>query len=266
MTKKGFDQRKPHIQPRAISSYEALSILLGVDSLETLLLLSLLNDTRVCQEETDDNRHKSIHSTEDIVQRHVCKFGDRSDAEAVHYHGRSCIRTKGTTKRDFISGVEITAAHERILNGNLGGIALHSEHFVIVVALVKRRNPDRCADDENRNAIGEEQPVEHDEGSFPPYGNENEGADEGCQEGYPQNSSTSQVKRTKGEVEEKVGLAPDERENERYEACGQEAGIKETPGKHETLGHHLDGANGFERRCVLVASRPERRILDQLGL
>jgi hypothetical protein len=171
----------------------------------------------------------------------------------------------------------------RILNGNLGGIALHSEHFVIVVALVKRRNPDRCADDENRNAIGEEQPVEHDEGSFPPYGNENEGADEGCQEGYPQNSSTyrdiwgsiqrfrtksltSQVKRTKGEVEEKVGLAPDERENERYEACGQEAGIKETPGKHETLGHHLDGANGFERRCVLVASRPERRILDQLGL
>jgi hypothetical protein len=42
MTKKGFDQRKPHIQPRAISSYEALSILLGVDSLETLLLLSLL--------------------------------------------------------------------------------------------------------------------------------------------------------------------------------------------------------------------------------
>lgn len=78
-------------------------------------------------------------------------------------------------------------------------------------------------------------------------------------------SLTSEVRRAKGEVEEEVGLAPDERENERYESCSQEAGVKERPGKHETLGQHLGGANGFERRCVSVASRPER-ILGQLEL
>lgn len=50
---------------------------------------------------------------------------------------------------------------------------------------------------------------------------------------------TGEIVGTKGEVEEQVGLAPDERKNERYNSCGQEADIKERPGEHETLGHHL---------------------------
>jgi len=144
------------MQPWVISSYEPMSIPLGVYSLETLLLLSFLNDTHICQEETNNNRHKSIDSTENIIQCHICKLGDRRDTEAVRCHGRSCIRTKGTTKGDFISGVEVTAAHERVLNGNLGGIALHSKHVVIVIALVKRGKPNKCAEDENRDAIDEE--------------------------------------------------------------------------------------------------------------
>lgn len=61
---------------------------------------------------------------------------------------------------------------------------------------------------------------------------------------------TSEVIGAKGEVEEQVGLAPDQRENERYDPRGQEGGIEEEPGKHETLGHHL-GERGF----VSVVSR-----------
>lgn len=72
-----------------------------------------------------------------------------------------------------------------ILDGDLGSIALPTKHLVVVVALVKRREPNVCPDDENRDAIDEEQPVEQDERSLTPYGDENEGADESCQEDYP---------------------------------------------------------------------------------
>ena len=74
---------------------------------------------------------------------------------------------------------------------------------------------------------------------------------------------TSEVRGAKGEVEEEVGLAPDERENERYDSCGQEACIEEKPGNHETLGHHLNGANGFGMGCMSVN---ERTTLDRLEL
>lgn len=60
---------------------------------------------------------------------------------------------------------------------------------MVIVALVKRIKPNVCADEKNGDAIDEEQPVEQDEWSFTPYSDENEGADEGCQEDYPQNGS-----------------------------------------------------------------------------
>lgn len=72
----------------------------------------------------------------------------------------------------------ITSTH-RILDSNLGSIALHSKHFMIVVALVKRREPNARAKNENRDGIDEEQPVEYDERSLAPQGDENEGADKG---------------------------------------------------------------------------------------
>jgi len=227
-----------------ISSYKALSTPLDVNSLETLLFLTLLNDTHVRQEETNDDRRKSIHSTEYIIQFRVRKFGNRSDAEAVRCHGRSCIRTKGTPKSDFISGAKVTAAHERILNRNLGGIALHPKHVVIVVAFVERGKPNVRADEEDRDAIDEEQPVEHDEGPLSTYGDEYNGTDKGCQEYDSQDSSTSEDNGAKRQVEEQVGLSPDDRENEGDDSCCQEADNKERPGKHETLGHHVGGANG----------------------
>lgn len=47
-----------------------------------------------------------------MIQLRIRKFGDRSDAEAVRCHSCSCVRTKITTKRDFISSVKVTAAVE----------------------------------------------------------------------------------------------------------------------------------------------------------
>ena len=45
---------------------------------------------------------------------------------------------------------------------------------MVVVALVKRVEPDVGANDENGNAVSEEQPVEQDERSLAPYDDENE--------------------------------------------------------------------------------------------
>lgn len=61
---------------------------------------------------------------------------------------------------------------------------------MIVIALVKREEPDVCAKEEDRDTVDEEQPVEDDEGCLAPQGDENEGAGKGCQEDDSQHSST----------------------------------------------------------------------------
>lgn len=76
-----------------------------------------------------------------------------------------------------------------ILNGDLGRIALHAKHLVVVVALVEREEPNVGADEENGDAIDKQQPVEQDERCLAPYGDENQGADKGRQKHDPQDRS-----------------------------------------------------------------------------
>jgi len=136
--------------------HEALTTSFGVDFLETLHFLSPRHNTQSSEEEPDDDGHETINSAENVVQRRVCELGDRSNAETVCSRGGSLARTEITTECDLISGIEITAASERVLNLDLCGIALHSEYRVIVILFVQRVEPDICADTENCNSIHQE--------------------------------------------------------------------------------------------------------------
>jgi len=127
---------------------------------------------------------------------------------------------------------------------------------VIIVALVERGKPDISADQEDRDTVDEEQPVEHDERFRSPYGDENKRTNKSCEEDDPQNGPTSEINGPKSEVEKQVGLAPDERKSESDDSCGQEASIEESPGKHEMLGHHLG------RVMVGVREALSRRLLQ----
>jgi len=116
--------------------HEALTTSLGVNFLETLDFLSPLHNAHSSEEQPDDDGHEPINSAENVVQRHVRELGDRSNAETVCSHGGSCIGAEVTTERDLVGGIRIATASERILNLDLGGVALHSKYRVVVLSFV----------------------------------------------------------------------------------------------------------------------------------
>jgi len=139
---------------------ETRSSTLGVNLLEALELLALLDDTHVCEEETDNNGHEPINRAEDVVQGFVGGFGDRRHTESVEGLCGTLASADTPTDRELIGRAEIATAFQSILNQNLGCIAFAAKDSMVVVPFMECVNPEKGADDEDQGPVAKEHPVQ----------------------------------------------------------------------------------------------------------
>jgi len=124
---------------------KAVAATLRVNLFETLDFLPLLDHTHVSEEEANHDRHETVNSAESIIQCHIGKLGDGRDTEIVQGSCSGLIGAGGTPKCNFIGSVEITTALQRILNQNLGRVALCPKYSMVVIAFMQGEYPDICA-------------------------------------------------------------------------------------------------------------------------
>lgn len=135
-----------------IDSYKT-TCAFGVYLFESLKLLPLFDDAHAREEESDNDCHETIDSTEDVVQRLVHMLDDRSHAKTISSNCCGLIRADIATEGNFIRRIEIPTAHQRILDHNLRRITLPSENCMIVVAFMQRVYPDERGNKKDGDTI-----------------------------------------------------------------------------------------------------------------
>jgi len=144
---------------------EASATTFGIDPLETLLFLSLLDNTDRSNEKTQDDSHEAIHGRERILKRVVREGSDGGDAEIcsdvdVKAVGEILGGAKCSANLNSIGRVEISTAVELVLKGNSIIGAQRRPLCVEFVALPQGEEPDHAADDGNEDAVDNQEPVE----------------------------------------------------------------------------------------------------------
>lgn len=90
---------------------KATATALGIDALETLDEVPLLNDAQRCEEETGHNDHVTIYRREDCLKSDVGRSGNGGHASDVVRH-RERVGLAKPANDHRVRGIEVAAAFE----------------------------------------------------------------------------------------------------------------------------------------------------------
>jgi len=145
--------------------HESSSTAFCVDLLESLFLLSLVDNAESSHEETQNNGHEPIDSGENGIQSVVGleRYGGHTERLRLCDKGR--IGTERSAHLYKICSVEVATTLEHILDFNPSDGTLLRPNCVEVDPLAKSEEPDEGAGNGQVNHVTDEQPVQEDKAS-----------------------------------------------------------------------------------------------------
>ena len=104
------------------------------------------------------------HCAEDIVQCHVRKFGNWCNTEVsrsiVRDLNKCLIGAESSANLCKVRRIEVATTLQLVLDGYLSLRGEASKHFMIVLALLERVEPNEGSNDDDEYAVGNEHPVQ----------------------------------------------------------------------------------------------------------
>jgi len=190
--------------------HEPSSTTLRVDFLESLFLLSLVDDAESSHEETQNNGHEPVNGGEDGVQSVVSLLRNGCHTERFRLCDKGGIGTECSAHLHEIRSVEVTTTLEHILDCNPGTGSLLRENRVEVCPQAKSKEPDVCAGDSQINHVGDEQPVQENEatGNVVPLDHGPDRERPGNEEEHGENKPDGEIHVRQDHVHENVRLSP----------------------------------------------------------
>jgi len=146
---------------------EAAATTFGIDFLETLLFLSLLDNADRSDEETQNDCHKSVNGRKRIFQRIVRERRYGRDAEIRRNGGVEALRKRCVLAEASpllkVGRAKVAAAVELVLEGDPVRGGQRGPLLLELAALPQGEEPDHAADDGDEDRVDDEEPVEDDE-------------------------------------------------------------------------------------------------------
>jgi len=144
---------------------EASATTFGIDLLESLLFLPLLDNTERRDEETQNDGHETINGRESVFKSVVREGSDRSHAETGRDVGQAGDKgwRGAEPARLSVRRVEVSTALELVLQGDSVIGRQRRPLDVEFVALPQGEEPDDGANNDDDDGIDDEEPVEDDE-------------------------------------------------------------------------------------------------------
>jgi len=146
---------------------EAAATTFGVDFLEALLFLSLLDNTERRYEETQNDCHKAINGRKRVLKGVVREGRNARNTKVRRYCGVEALcKSRVLAKAAANLGVgrgEVAAAAELILEGDPVSGRQRGPILLELVALAQGEEPDDRADGGDEQSVDNEEPVEDDE-------------------------------------------------------------------------------------------------------
>lgn len=146
---------------------EAAATTLGVDFLEALLFLSLLDNTDRRYEETQNDGHETINGRKRVLKGVVREGRNARNTKVrcdcgVEALRKSRVLAKAAANRGVGRG-KVAAAAELILESGLVSEGQRGPFLLELVALAQGEEPDHGADGGDEASVDNEEPVEDDE-------------------------------------------------------------------------------------------------------
>jgi hypothetical protein len=214
--------------------HETSSTTLRVDFLESLFLLSLVDDTHSSHEETQKNGHEPVNGGENGIQCVVGLLRYGRHAERFRLRDESRIDAECSAYLHKVRSVEITATLEHILDCNPGTGNLLGENRMEVYPQAKSEEPDECAGNGQINHVGDEQPVQENEatGNVIPLDHGPDRERPGYEEEHAKDKPDGEIHARHDHVHEDIRLSPHDRQGESDGSCSQKGDIEKPPAEH----------------------------------
>jgi len=123
-------------------SHKSSSTTLRIYLLESLFLLSLVDNAKSGHEEAQKDGHESVDSREDWIQSIIGPLRYGSNTEGLRLGDKIGISTECSTHLNKICSVEVTTALEHILYCNPSTGSLFRPARVEVVSYAESKEPD----------------------------------------------------------------------------------------------------------------------------